>query len=214
MTLPVAGSGGGYGDEYSERASSLEDYKVTCMQFVRDISKDYLAWVDYYKLDPEEDAARRDGISSIIPRAEEWIARVAQSIKGVDVVMNDAIQKMAEATAGRPFPINVTVGGLEAYTRAKPGRVDIAITSSGRNGRTTLIGSHSKDARFRIESTFGAKIDESLAGRGAAAAQIELHMDASGAVHNDLVSFTVVVGEHDGDQETERRGVSTLVHID
>ena len=42
-------------DESSERANSLEDYKVTCIGFIKDISKDYLEWVDYYKLPPEED---------------------------------------------------------------------------------------------------------------------------------------------------------------
>ena len=41
-------------DESSERASSVEDYKVTCMEFIKDISSDYLEWVDYYKLPPEE----------------------------------------------------------------------------------------------------------------------------------------------------------------
>ena len=214
MALPMAGPGGGFGDEYSERANSLEDYKVTCIQFVRDISKDYLEWVDYYKLDPGEDAVRRSGITSVIGRADEWISRVAQSIKGVDVVMNDAIQKMAEATAGRPFPIDVSVGGVRAYARARPGPVEIALCSSGREGRATVLGAHSKDARFRVESTFGASIDESSIRGGEDASGLVLRMDAGAAAHNDVVSFTVIVEERRGDVETDRRGVSTLVHMD
>ena len=34
--------------------------------------------------------------------------------------MNDGIQKMAEATAGRPFEIGVFVNGAAGYTVAKP----------------------------------------------------------------------------------------------
>ena len=93
-------------DESSERASSVEDYKVTCIAFIKDISTDYLEWVEYYKLPPEEDKKRREEIAAIIERTNEWIAKVAQTIKGVDVIMNDGVQKMAEATAGKPFPID------------------------------------------------------------------------------------------------------------
>ncbi len=213
VALPMAEPGGGFGDEYSERASSLDDYKVTCIQFIRDISEDYLKWVDYYQLDAKEDAIRRTGITSVIGRADEWISKVAQSIKGVDVIMNDAIQKMAEATAGKPFPINVTVGSVPAYTRAKPGRISVLVESSGRNGRKTLLGSHSRDARFRIESTFDATIDDSSLKDPQQAGSLELVIDATKASHNDVVSFTVIVEEHDEQTETERRGASTLVHL-
>src|SRR3989304_4833808 len=88
-------------DESSERASSVEDYKVTCMAFIKDISGDYLEWVDYYKLPPDEDKKRRAEIAAIVERTNDWIAKISQSIKGVDVVMNDGGQKMGEATAGR-----------------------------------------------------------------------------------------------------------------
>ena len=118
MAMPM-----GYtpGDVREDKADSLQDYKITCMNFIREISDDYKAWVDYYKLPPEEDARRRDGIDAVIPRTNEWIAKVAQSIKAVDVVMNDGIQKMAEATAGRPFQIGVFVNGRAGYATAKPG---------------------------------------------------------------------------------------------
>ncbi|GIS73993.1 MAG: hypothetical protein CM1200mP11_2080 [Nitrosopumilaceae archaeon] len=41
------------------------------------------------------------GIKATISRTNEWLAKVAQSIKAVDVIMNDGIQKMAESTAGK-----------------------------------------------------------------------------------------------------------------
>lgn len=213
MALPMANPDGGFGDEYSERANSLEDYKVTCIQFVRDISKDYLEWVDYYKLDEKEDIIRRRGINSVIGRSDDWISKIAQSIRGVDVIMNDAIQKMAEATAGKPFPINVTVDNVLSYTRARPGYVNVILKSTGRNKRQTQLGSHSKDTQFRIESTFDATIDVSKIQKPQQADNFELVIDAREATHNDVVSFTVIVEEHDSQMETERRGATTLVHI-
>jgi len=204
---------GGYGDECSERASSLEDYKVTCIRFVRDISADYLAWVDRYALPAGEDALRREGITSVVGRADEWISRVARSIRGVDVVMNDAIQKMAEATAGRPFPIDVTVGGVPAYARARPGAVEVRLRAGGRGGRAAALGRHSRDERFRLESTFPASISEGGLAGSPDASDLALRLDASRASHGDVVSFTVVVQETEAGEETDRRGVSTIVHI-
>ncbi|MDG7054305.1 MAG: hypothetical protein JRZ95_03215 [Nitrososphaerota archaeon] len=122
-------------DESSERASSLEDYKVTCIEFIKDISGDYLEWVEYYKLPSDEDKKRRQEIAAVIPRTNEWIAKISQSIKGIDVVMNDGVQKMAEATAGKPFQIGVFINKKSEYTIAKRGIVDVNVKSAGRVGR-------------------------------------------------------------------------------
>ena len=94
-------------DEASLRTNNVNDYKVTCIDFIKDIANDYFAWVDYYKLPKEEDKRRRAGINSTVERTNEWIAKVSQTIKAIDVVMNDGIQKMAESTAGKPFQIGV-----------------------------------------------------------------------------------------------------------
>ncbi len=110
MALPMDYDGSRI-DDSSERTDNVNDYKITCMDFIKDISHDYEAWVDYYKLPEEEDKKRRNGIRSTIERTNEWIAKVAQTIKAVDVVMNDGIQKMAESTAGKPFQIGVFVNG-------------------------------------------------------------------------------------------------------
>ena len=87
MALPMNNDFVPY-DESSERANSVEDYKVTCIEFIKDISGSYLEWVDYYKLPEDEDKKRRSEISGIIEKTNNWIAKVAQTIKGVDVVMN------------------------------------------------------------------------------------------------------------------------------
>ncbi len=201
-------------DESSERASSVEDYKVTCIEFIKDISSDYFEWVDYYKLPPDEDKKRRSGITSTIERTNDWIARVAQSIKGVDVVMNDGVQKMAESTAGKPFQIGVFINQKSSFTMAKPGIIDVNVKSVGREGRKTKLGFHFKDDRFRIESTGKAFFDETnLPLEEFDLMDIHLKLHVEDCKQRDVISFTVTVSEMNNGMEIDRRGVTTIVHI-
>ena len=198
----------------SERTDNPVDYKRTCIDFIQEISKDYKAWVDYYKLPETEDKKRRGEIDRTVARSNEWIARVATSIKSIDVIMNDGIQKMAEATAGRPFQIGVFVGGRSSYTLAKPGTIEVAVKAAGRPGRATRLGFHFKDDRFRVESTCGASFDETGLDTGDhGMLDIRLRLHAREAVRRDVVSFTVTVVESENGIECDRRGVSTAVHI-
>jgi hypothetical protein len=201
-------------DESSERASSVDDYKVTCMSFIEDISKDYLAWVDYYKLPPDEDKKRRDRIASVVQRTNEWIAKMAQTIKGVDVVMNDGIQKMAESTAGQPFQLGVFVNKQSGYTSSKPEMIDINVKAAGRNGRKTKLIEHYKGQQFRVEST--AKVFFNVTNipqQEFELMDIHLLLDATQAQQRDLISFTISVAEVENGIEMEKRGVTTIVHI-
>ncbi len=201
-------------DESSERASSLEDYKVTCIEFIKDISDDYLEWVEYYKLPPEEDKKRRTEIAGIIERTNEWIAKVAQTIKGVDVVMNDGVQKMAEATAGKPFQIGVFVNQKSSYTQSKPGIITVNVKSAGREGNKTKLGFHHQNERFRIETTGKPFFDESnLPQEEFDLMDIQLKLNAKECKQRDVISFTVIISEMTNGQEHDRRGVSTIIHI-
>jgi hypothetical protein len=201
-------------DDGSERTDNVNDYKVTCIDFIKDISHDYEAWVDYYKLPEDEDKKRRTGIRATIERTNEWIAKVAQTIKAVDVVMNDGIQKMAESTAGKPLEIGVFVNGKSSYTVAKAGIIDVTVKSSGRQGRKTKLGFHFKDNRFRIESTCGAYFDENnLPVQEFDLMDISLKLHAENAKQRDVISFTVTISEMENDIEFERRGLTTIVHI-
>lgn len=201
-------------DDASLRTDNVTDYKRTCIDFIEDISHDYLAWVDYYKLPEEEDKKRRAGIQSTIDRTNEWIAKVPQTIKAVDVVMNDGIQKMAESTAGKPFQIGVFVNGKSSYTMAKPGIVDINVKASGRNNRKTKLGYHFKNDRFRIESTCEAYLEEAnLPEDEFELMYIHLKLHAENAQQRDVISFTVTVSEMENGVEIDRRGLSTVVHI-
>ena len=212
--LPLDKDGVPY-DEGSERTDNVDDYKITCMQFIKDISNDYLAWVDYYKLQPEEDKRRRDRIFATVERTNEWIAKVATTIKGVDVVMNDGIQKMAESTAGYPFQIGVFVNNTSGYTVSKPGIVDIKIKSVGRKARKVKLDWHQKDKRFLISTTGkDVIIDESnISDTEFDFLDVTLKMNAIGCQQRDLISFTVIVSETMDGQEVERRGMTTIIHI-
>lgn len=213
MALPMDNGTIPY-DESGGRDTTVDGYRITCMEFIKDISKDYLAWVDYYKLPPEEDKKRRSGIASTIERTNEWIAKVAQTIKAVDVVMNDGIQKMAEATAGKPFQIGVFVNQKSSYAMAKPGIIDVNVKASGRNGRRTKLGFHFKNDRFRIESSGKAFFDEeNLPTDEFELMDIHLKLHAEECKQRDVISFTVTVSEMENEMEIDRRGVSTIVHI-
>ncbi len=201
-------------DEASLRTDNVNDYRVTCIDFIKDISNDYYAWVDYYKLPEEEDKRRRTGIKATIERTNEWIAKVAQTIKAVDVVMNDGIQKMAESTAGKPFQIGVFVNGKSSYTLAKPEVIDVNVKATGRKGRKTKLGFHFKSDRFRIESTCEAFLDEAnLPDQEFVLMDIHLKLHAEKAKQRDVISFTVTVCEMANDVELDRRGLTTVVHL-
>ena len=198
----------------SERAPNVDSYRITCIDFIKDISKDYLAWVDRYKLPEEEDRKRRTEISAIIEKTNEWIAKIPQSFKAVDVVMNDGTQKMAEATAGKPFQIGVFIDKKSGYTLAKPGIIDVNIKAAGKDKNKTKLASHTKEERFRIESTGKAFFDESnIPDKEYDLLDINLKLNAEECKQRDVISFTVIVSEMQNGMEIDRRGVSTVIHI-
>ena len=201
-------------DENSERAANVDSYRITCIDFIKDISQDYLAWVDRYKLPEEEDKKRRAEIATIIERTNEWIAKVPQTFKAVDVVMNDGIQKMAEATAGKPFQIGVFVDKKSGYTLAKPGVIDVNVKAAGRENNKTKLGSHAKEQRFRIESTGKAFFDETnIPEEESDLLDINLKLNVEECKQRDVISFTVIVSEMQNGMEYDRRGVSSVIHI-
>ena len=214
MAMPMDYDDGMRTDDAGERTDNPDDYKRTCIDFIEDISHDYKAWVDYYQLPKEEDKKRRTEIDATIVRSNEWIAKVATSIKAIDVIMNDGIQKMAESTAGKPFQIGVFVNNKSSYTLAKPGVIDINVKAVGRKGRKTKLGFHFKDDRFRIESTCKAFLDEVEFPAGEyEMMDVHLKLHAEAAVQRDVISFTVTVIELENGNEYDKRGVSTVIHI-
>ena len=128
--------------------------------------------------------------------------------------MNDGIQKMAEATAGKPFQIGVFVNKKSEYTMAKPGIIDVHVKSIGRDGRKTKLGFHHQSQRFRIESTGKVFFDETnIPENEFDILDLHLKLDASQCKQRDVISFTVIISEMKNGVEFDRRGLSTVVHI-
>ena len=217
MAMPMDYDSMRTGDE-SERTDNVTDYKRTCIDFIEDISGSYLEWVDFYsnrnEIDKDEDKKRRNEIAAIIEKTNTWLAKVPTSIKAVDVVMNDGIQKMAEATAGKPFQIGVFVNKKSEYTLAKPGIIDVHVKSIGRDGRKTKLGFHHQSQRFRIETTGKVFFDETnIPENEFDILDLHLKLDASQCKQRDVISFTVIISEMKNGVEFDRRGLSTVVHI-
>ena len=215
--MPMDYDGMRTGDE-SERTDNVTDYKRTCIDFIEDISGSYLEWVDFYsnrnEIDKDEDKKRRNEIAAIIEKTNTWLAKVPTSIKAVDVVMNDGIQKMAEATAGKPFQIGVFVNKKSEYTMAKPGIIDVHVKSIGRDGKKTKLGFHHQSQRFRIETTGKVFFDETnIPENEFDILDLHLKLDASQCKQRDVISFTVIISEMKNGVEFDRRGLSTVVHI-
>ena len=82
-------------DSASERATSIEDYQNTCSEFILDISKDYEDWVDRYQLGEMETARRKSQIEAIVRTTNAWISKYGTTIKKVDIIMNDGVNKLA-----------------------------------------------------------------------------------------------------------------------
>jgi hypothetical protein len=139
-------------DTGSEGASSVEDYQNICAEFIADISKDYEDWVDRYQLSEEETKSRKAAIGNIVQTTNEWIYRYSDTIKKIDIVMNDGINEMAENTAGYPFNFLVSVNNMRRYTMESVGQVKLNVKATPRDGRLARVGNYQKDQLLLISS--------------------------------------------------------------
>jgi hypothetical protein len=141
-------------DTGSERATSVEDYQNTCTEFIVDISRDYMEWVDRYQLGEQETARRKSVINNIVRTTNDWMVRYGTSIKKVDIVMNDGVNKMAENTAGYPFKFDVLVNCASRYTTHQAGgEVRMNVRATPRPGRLARIGNYNKDQLLLISAS-------------------------------------------------------------
>jgi hypothetical protein len=197
----------------SDRATSIEDYQNTCTEFIIDISKDYKDWVDRYQLSEEETRLRKAIISNVIKTTNDWIFKYANTIKKVDVIMNDGVNKMAENTAGYPFKFEVFVNNMTRYTiHTIDEVVKINVRAIPRDGRLARIGNYYKDQLLLINSSSPVNFvvsPESL--KSVDILNDYIIIDAKNCRKYDLISVTIVVEEVDGNFVTESRGYSTLI---
>jgi hypothetical protein len=199
-------------DSSSERATSIEDYQNTCSEFITDISRDYMDWIERYQLGEQETTRRKATINRIVKTTNDWIVKYGTTIKKVDIVMNDGVNKMAENTAGYPFQFDVLVNRMSRFTTHPIGQVRANIKATPRTGRLARIGNYQKGQLLLLNSSSPVKFSiskESM--KGADILDDYIIIDANNCQSHDLISLTSVVEEVDGEYVTESRGYTTII---
>jgi hypothetical protein len=200
-------------DGGSERATSIEDYQNTCSEFIIDISKDYKEWVERYQLGEDEAVRRNAAINGIVKTTNGWMTRFGNTIKKVDIIMNDGVNKMAESTAGYPFKFEVSVNNVSRYAMHPVGEVRVNVRAvPKKDGRLVRVGNYQKDQLLLINSSGPVEFalsKESM--KGADILDDYIILNAKKCQKYDVISLTTVVEEIDGDYVAESRGYSTLI---
>lgn len=207
---------------YHSSRESVDEYKVTCIEFIRDISNDYKDWVRRYKLDEEESAWRLEMIDNVVKVSSAWIARYGNTIKKIDVIKDDGINKMAEFTAGYPFYLQVYVDGQLRYAEHKAGMIELEVKARAREeGRSVGITMYNRRMNEIFQLLTATEVSDAVSVLGyddrlMNAIDAKVILDASKCKESDLISITVVVGEYDDERdglELDRRGFTTLIRI-
>jgi uncharacterized protein YeeX (DUF496 family) len=201
-------------DSSSERATSIEDYQYTCTEFITDISRDYKDWVDRYQLSNEESSKRKESIDNVVTTTNEWIRNFCNTIKKVDIVMNDGINKMAENTAGYPFHFEVSVNSVKRYSKHSEGTIALRVKAIPQEGRTVRLGKYSKNELFLITSS--SPVSSTVSEESMNTVDILddfITLDASSCEKGSIVSITIIVEEVKDDYVSESRGYSTVIMI-
>ena len=198
----------------SERASSIDDYKITCIQFIEDISSDYKDWVDRHNLPEEENISRKHSIDKVVETTNEWIGQYGNTIKKIDIIKDDGINKMAEATAGCPFHFNICIEDQSRYVHSPGGRILLNVKAEPRKDQKIRIAYYAKDQFVQILSSGNVIVDTN---------QIDFQprdildeniiLEASSCRSTDIISITVTVEEVSNNFGVEKRGFNTLIRI-
>jgi hypothetical protein len=202
-------------DFESERASSVDDYKLTCMQFIEDISLDYKDWVDRYNLPADENNERKKAIDNVVQTTNEWIGRYGNTIKKIDIIKDAGINKMAEFTAGFPFEFSVYVDEQSRYVHASAGQIRLKVKAKPRTDRKIRITYWTKDEFVQLLSSCKAFVDLSQVDANPKdALEDNVVLDASACKATDIISITIAVEEVSESFGGEKRGLTTLIRIE
>jgi hypothetical protein len=192
----------------------IKNYQNTCSEFMKDLSLDYLAWVDSYNLNEEESKRRKEKINEIVVKSSNIIFKFGDTIKKIDIIMNDGINKMAEHTAGYPFYFSILINSMERYTYNTKGDIRLNIKSIPNNGNRIRLGNYDKDNFILINSS--SPVNYRVNNSSLESADIlddYIILDCKNCIKNDIISTTVIVEEVKDGFVSEKRGLSTLVLI-
>jgi hypothetical protein len=192
----------------------IKNYQNTCSEFLKDLSSDYLAWVERYNLKTEETKRRKEKINEIVLKSSNIIFNYGDTIKKIDIIMNDGINKMAEHTAGYPFYYSIIVNNMERYTYDSIGDLRLNIKAIPNYGNRVRLGNYDKDNFFLINSSSNVTYHVNKMSLEAVDILDDyIIIDAKNCLKNDIVSATVIVEEVKDGFVSEKRGLSTLIVI-
>ena len=193
---------------------SIKNYQYTCSEFIKDLSLDYLNWVDRYNLPPEESKIRKQKINNIVIKSSYIIYKFGDTIKKIDIIMNHGISKMAEYTAGYPFQFSILVNNLTSYTYSPRGEIRLNIKAIPNFGKEVRIGSYDNDNLILLNSS--SPVTYSFNKSSLESADIlddYIIIDAKNCLKNEIISSTVIVEEIKDNFVFEKRGFSTLILV-
>jgi hypothetical protein len=193
---------------------NIKNYQLTCAEFIKDLSLDYLNWVDRYNLSPEEMKIRKQKINDVVLKSSHIIDKFGDTIKKIDIIMNDGISKMAEYTAGYPFQFSIIVNNLTRYTYTSVGEIRLNIKAIPNYGKGVRIGNYDKHNLILLNSS--SPVNYSFNKSSLESVDIlddYIVIDTKNCLNNDIISATVIVEEIKDNIVFEKRGFSTLVLI-
>ena len=194
---------------------NINNYQNTCSEFIKDLSLDYLNWVDRYNLTQEEMKMRKQKINDTVIKSSHIIDKFGDTIKKIDIIMNDGISKMAEYTAGYPFQFSILVNNLTRYTyNPAGGEIRLNIKAIPNYGKGVRIGSYDKSNLILLNSS--SSVNYSFNKSSLESADIlddYIIIDAKNCLNNDIISVTVIVEEIKDNIVFEKRGFSTLILV-
>ena len=201
-------------DADSERATSIEDYQNTCSNFIIDLSKDYKDWIDRYKLSSIEENLRKAKIDEIVRLSNNFIFKFGDTIKKIDIIMNDGINKMAENTAGYPFKFDVSALNVNRYIIHDKSPIKLNIQAFPRAGKQIRICNYDKHHTFLLSSTNPLDIkysDNSFESSDLLDDYILLKPQKLDSM--DIISITIKVEEIEKNVIMDSRGYTSLIVI-
>jgi len=196
----------------SERATSIEDYQNTCTDFISDLSKDYKEWIDRYKLPPNEENVRKTKIDEIVKITNEFIFKFGDTIKKIDIIMNDGINKMAENTAGYPFKFDIFVNDNSRYIIHDKKSIKISLKAFPRTGRKIGICNYDKDHIFLTSSSTPVEFNYSNTSfESSDLLDDYILIKPTKFNSTDAISITIKAEEIENDVIMESRGYTSLI---
>jgi hypothetical protein len=199
-------------DRDSERATSIEDYQNTCTEFIQDISKDYRDWVERYQLPKDQADQRNKEIEDVVKKTNEWIFSFGNTIKKIDIIMNDGINKMAETTAGYPFQIDVSSSSQKRYIIHEKKSIKLNLRSYPRQMRRVRVCNYDKDNIFLLSSS--NKVDVKYSKTSFESSDLLDEFIVINPIQFDneeVISITIKVEELENEVVKESRGYTTLL---